>query len=122
MQRIRERTCVIAAAEVHSMYGYLPYRRLWVTAQLRKSERLEARLEPEQKALLVRAAALRGLSLTDFVLQAAQEAAATTVRQHDVLALSLADSEALADALLAPEEPAAAPRRAAARHAEILGR
>ena len=37
--------------------------------------RLEARVSAEQKALFERAAALQGLSLTDFLVQSAQAAA-----------------------------------------------
>ena len=40
-----------------------------------RSERLEARVTAEQKALIERAAALQGRTVTDFVLTSVQEAA-----------------------------------------------
>jgi uncharacterized protein (DUF1778 family) len=45
-----------------------------------RGERLEARVSAEQKALMERAAALEGRSLTDFVVGSAQAAAAATIR------------------------------------------
>ena len=47
-----------------------------------KSERLEARLNQTQKALIQHAADLAGRSLTDFVLSASQEAANKVIREH----------------------------------------
>ena len=37
-----------------------------------KADRLEARVTPEQKQLIVRAAALRGSSVTEFIVASAQ--------------------------------------------------
>lgn len=76
--------------------------------------RLTTRIPADQKELLQRAAALRGSSLTDFVLSAAREAAVATIREHDVITLSEADSRAFLDALLHPE-PANETLHAAAR-------
>jgi len=45
----------------------------------RKKERLEARITPEQKRLIARAAELRGTSVTDFVVVSAQQAAKDTI-------------------------------------------
>ena len=70
-----------------------------------REARLEIRLTREQKSLLVRAAALRGASLTDFVRQAVQDAAARTVTEHEVLRLCVEDQEAFAAALFTPREP-----------------
>ncbi|HYW47569.1 MAG TPA: DUF1778 domain-containing protein [Bryobacteraceae bacterium] len=55
-----------------------------------KTARLEARLTDEQKALFQHAADLTGRSLTEFVVSSAQEAAARTVREHEVLTCPLA--------------------------------
>lgn len=67
-----------------------------------RKERLEARLTESQKELLLRAAALRGQSLTDFVVSAASETARGVVRDHDLLELSRRDQVAFAKRLLAP--------------------
>jgi uncharacterized protein (DUF1778 family) len=53
-----------------------------------KSARLEAWLTDEQKPLFQHAADLTGRSLTEFVVNNAQEVAARTVREHEVLTLS----------------------------------
>jgi uncharacterized protein (DUF1778 family) len=67
-----------------------------------RNERLEARLTPSQKVLLVRAAALRGQSLTDFVVNAASEKALDVVREDELLTLSRRDQVALAEHLRNP--------------------
>ena len=72
------------------------------TGNTTKSERLEARLPAEVKAILLRAAALEGRSLTDFVVGAAAEAARRVIRESEVLAWSERDQLAFADALLNP--------------------
>ena len=77
-----------------------------------KNERLEARVSADLKAVLSRAAALEGRSLTDFVVTAAGEAARRVIREHDVIDLSERDQRAFARALLDP--PAASPALAEA--------
>ena len=86
-----------------------------------KRERLEARVSPEQKALIQRAAALTGRSLTDFLVSSAQAAAEETIRTHQVIRLSARDSEILFEALLNPPEPNEALQEAARRHRELFG-
>lgn len=88
---------------------------------LRKSERLETRITPEQKELALRAAALQGRSLTDFVSAAVQQAAEQTVHQHEVIALSRRDAQAFMDALLHPEPAGARLRQAAERYKAVMG-
>ena len=67
-----------------------------------RSERLEARITADQKALIQRAAELEGRSLTDYVVSSVQDAAKRTVEAHEVVVLSAADSRAFVDALLNP--------------------
>lgn len=67
--------------------------------------RLETRVTPETKALLQRAAAIRGRSLSDFVVASAQAEAERTVREHDVITLSVRDSRRFAELVLNPPEP-----------------
>ncbi|MDE3076279.1 MAG: DUF1778 domain-containing protein [Chloroflexota bacterium] len=83
---------------------------------IRKPERLEARLTPEQKALLQRAADLSGRTLTEFVISSAQSAAEETIRTHQIIELTVRESEQLANALLNPVPPNERLRAAAARH------
>ncbi|MBN2326127.1 MAG: DUF1778 domain-containing protein [Candidatus Omnitrophica bacterium] len=69
-----------------------------------EKSRLEARVTPQQKKLFVRAAAVAGMSLSDFVKNALVEKAYKTLRDHDVIELCLADQEKLAFHLLTPPE------------------
>lgn len=80
-----------------------------------KTERLVARVSPQQKELIEHAATLAGLSMTDFILQSVQGAAEKTIREHQVLTLSVRDSRIFAEAVLNPPEPNEALRDAARR-------
>jgi uncharacterized protein (DUF1778 family) len=86
-----------------------------------KTARLEARLTDEQKALFQHAADLTGRSLTEFVVSSAQEVAARTVREHEVLTLSGHDRQIFLDALLKPNPPNKRLRQAAKRYKSISG-
>ncbi|MFO1060382.1 MAG: DUF1778 domain-containing protein [Dongiaceae bacterium] len=68
-----------------------------------RAERLEARVTAEQKALIERAAAMEGRTVTDFVIASVQDAARKTIEDHQRIDLGLRDSEAFVDALLNPK-------------------
>lgn len=68
-----------------------------------RGERLETRVTADQKNLIERAAALQGRSVTDFVLTSVQEAARRAIEEHQRLDLSVRDSQAFVDALIAPK-------------------
>lgn len=78
--------------------------------------RLEARISPETKALFQKAASLEGRTLTDFVVASVQAEARRVIQQHQMLKLSVEDSEAFVDALLNPLEPNDALKLAALRY------
>jgi uncharacterized protein (DUF1778 family) len=86
------------------------------TPSVPKKERLEARVAPDVKARLQRAADLSGRTLTEFVLSSAQEAAEEIIERNNVITLSVRDSAAFAEALLNPPAPNDALRAAAARY------
>ena len=86
-----------------------------------RSERLEARISQEQKALFQRAAELQGRTLTDFVISSVHAAAVRAVEDMQVIRLGAKDSRAFAEALLRPREPNARLRAAARRYAEKVG-
>ena len=100
----------------------MPYIILVTTPTPTKTERLEARIAPELKELLRRAASIEGTSVSDFVARSAQREAERIVREHDVIALSPRDSRVFVEALLNPPAPSARLQAAAARHAERVGR
>ena len=85
-----------------------------------KIERLEARVSKEQKQLFQKAADLQGRSLTDFIIQATQEAAHRTIERHGTLRLSARDQRVFVEALLDPPEPGKRLRAAAARYRKTM--
>src|SRR5271168_4419432 len=87
----------------------------------RKEERLEALITPAQKRLIERAAALRGTTVTEFVVVSAQEAAANTIKDFEVLRLRDEAREVFLDAILNPPTPNEAARMAAERYKKDLG-
>jgi uncharacterized protein (DUF1778 family) len=85
-----------------------------------KSERLMARISSEQKRLLQRAADIRGQTLTEFVVSAAQEAATRAIVDQEVIELSLRDSQAFAEGMLNPPPVNDWLRDAAKRYKKIM--
>ena len=72
------------------------------------SGRIELRLRPEDKATLTRAAALKRLDLTGYILQNVLPKAQSDITEADRLKLSERDSLRVLDLL---ENPPAAPSR-----------
>jgi uncharacterized protein (DUF1778 family) len=70
-----------------------------------KEARIEARVTEEMKETWEYAAALNGLSLTDFLKTAMQSASVQTIRNKEVLTLSERGRVAFAQALLNPPPP-----------------
>jgi uncharacterized protein (DUF1778 family) len=70
---------------------------------LARARRLAIRVTAEQKALIERAAALQGRTVTDFVLMSVQDAARRAIQEHNELELSVRDSEAFVEALRHPK-------------------
>jgi uncharacterized protein (DUF1778 family) len=87
----------------------------------RKEERLEARVTPAQKRLIERAAALRGTSVTEFVVVSAQEAATRAIRDFEVLRLREDAREVFISTILNPPAPNEAARIAAERYKKDKG-
>jgi uncharacterized protein (DUF1778 family) len=78
------------------------------------NRRMNLRVSPDQKATLVRAAALRNTDLTDFVLQPALREAAAIIEAADHLNVSERDSLRVLDLLEHPPRPNARLQAAAA--------
>lgn len=76
--------------------------------------RMNLRLRPEQKATLLRAAALRHKDLTDFVLQPALREARAVIEESERIRLSERDSRTVLDLLENPPVPNARLRAAIA--------
>lgn len=86
----------------------------------KKTARLEARLPAAIHALLQRAAAIQGRSMSEFVVAAAREAAEEAIATHDAIRITRSDQERFAAALIDPAVPAPALERAAARHDDLV--
>lgn len=113
------------------MYGYSPYTAIGDTTMRQelktprrslKHGRLEARVTREQKDLIARAAALRGSSVTEFIIASAQQAAADTIKDFELLRLAGEAREAFVNAIVRPPAPNLAARKAARRYKEQVGR
>jgi uncharacterized protein (DUF1778 family) len=82
--------------------------------------RLEARLSPEVKALVQRAADLEGRTITDFVVASVRAEACRVIEQHRTLKLSLEDSQDFVNAVLNSPPPNAALETAAKRYKQAI--
>ena len=87
-----------------------------------RTERTEARLLPEQKKRIERAARLKGLSLSDFIVQHADEAAIKTIQLHTSWTLEDRDRDQFVRALLKPPAPSARMKAAVKRYKERAGK
>jgi uncharacterized protein (DUF1778 family) len=82
----------------------------------RRIERIEARLNPQQKRRIEYAASLKGTSISDFLVSSADEAAARAIEQHEVWTLKDQDREVFVKALLHPPAPSRRMKAAARRY------
>jgi uncharacterized protein (DUF1778 family) len=69
------------------------------------NERMNLRIRRDQKAMLLRAAALRNTDLTDFVIQNALREAEAVIQEAEHLKLSERDSLRVLDLLENPPAP-----------------
>jgi uncharacterized protein (DUF1778 family) len=83
-----------------------------------RTYRFDARINEAQKLLIQRAADLEGRTMTDFVLDSARSAAERVIEKHDMLILTVRETEAFADAILNSPDPGSVLRRAARAYCE----
>ncbi|MCJ2068569.1 DUF1778 domain-containing protein [Methylobacterium sp. J-030] len=82
--------------------------------------RLEARIPVPIYETLLRAAQLRGMTLTGYLIAAAGEDARRVVEEAEILRLARSDQIRFAEALIEPPKPTDHLRRAAERHADLI--
>lgn len=128
---------LLAFGVIYGGFGYgtlfhtAPSRTLFDTATSRNEERhlmasasatsrLEARIPSHLHDLLKRAAEMQGRTITDFVIQAVQEAAESAIERSTVIRMTLADQECFAAAILSPPPIAPALARAFERRRKHL--
>lgn len=77
-------------------------------AEALKTERIEARVRPADKAFIEDAANYLGISVADFLISTARERAEDIIRRRNQIELSRRDQEAFVNALLNPPQPTTA--------------
>ena len=77
----------------------------------RESARINLRTSVEAKAIIERAAALMGTTVSSFMLQNAYDAARRIVSETDTLLLTQRDFEAFTASIESPPKPKAALRK-----------
>lgn len=85
-----------------------------------ETARLEARIPVPVYNTMQRAAELRGMTLTSYLLATAGEDARRVVEEAEILRLAQADQVRFAQALIDPPKPNARLKRAAQRHAALI--
>ena len=70
-----------------------------------ESARINLRTSPEAKALIERAAAIMGSTVSSFMLQNAYDAASRLIAQQEIFTLSDRDRDVFLNALENPPEP-----------------
>lgn len=88
--------------------------------QANRSARIEARIAPDVLAAVKRAAEITGRSVSDFVVDAARQAAERTIEEAQIIRLSLADQQRVADVLANPPKPSPALDRAMDAHRRLI--
>lgn len=101
------------------MSGKLPYN-LFMATTLNRTARLEARIAPDTLAAVKRAAEIAGRSVSDFVVEAARQAAEKTIAETQIIRLSLAGQEQLAEILSRPPKLTPALERAFEAHRRLI--
>jgi len=87
-----------------------------------RTERTEARLLPEQKKRIEQAASIRGQSISDFIVQNADEAAIRTIEAHSCWVLEDRDRDVFIEALLNPPPPSERMKAAVQRYRQRTGK
>jgi uncharacterized protein (DUF1778 family) len=82
--------------------------------------RLEARIPVHIYEQMQRAATLRGMTMTAYLLATAGEDARRTVAEAEIMRLAREDQIRFAEALIHPPKPGAQWRRAAKRYADLV--
>jgi len=98
----------------YALNEYIHRRRVMPRVAVDDNKRMNLRVRPEQKATLVRAAALRHTDLTDFVLQPALREAKKVIEEAERIMLSERDSLMVLKLLEKPPAPNARLRKALA--------
>jgi uncharacterized protein (DUF1778 family) len=86
-----------------------------------RTERIEARISPDALAVVERAAEIQGRSVSEFIVDAAQQVAQKTIEETTIIRLSVEDQRQIIEALLNPPEPNEALHRAFEARRRLFG-
>jgi uncharacterized protein (DUF1778 family) len=86
-----------------------------------RTERVEARISPDALAVVKRAAEIQGRSVSEFIVDAAQQAAQKTIEETAIIRLSVENQRQIMESLLNPPEPNEALRRAFEARRRLFG-
>ena len=86
-----------------------------------RNTRLEARVSGDQKSYFQQAADLAGRTLSEFVINSTQDAAAKVMAANDAMQLSRQEQAAFVTSLLKPAAPGARLQLAAKRYQQAAG-
>ena len=89
--------------------------------QSNRTARVEARISPDALAVVKRAAEIQGRSVSEFIVDAAQEAAQRTIEETTIIRLSVEDQRLIMESILNPPEPTEALRRAFESRRKLFG-
>jgi uncharacterized protein (DUF1778 family) len=89
-------------------------------AQENRTARIEARIAPDALAVVKRAAEHQGRSVSDFVVAAAEEAAARAIEETQIIRLAVEDQRAFAEAIFNLPAPSADLLRAAEAYRDLI--
>lgn len=87
----------------------------------KRTERLDARVTPEEKQIIETAASLRGISVTDLLRTSVKDAAIRIIRENEILILGERSREVFITALLNPPAPNKKALEAAKRFKQEVG-
>lgn len=89
--------------------------------QSSRTSRVEARISPDALAVVKRAAEIQGRSVSEFIVDAAQDAAHRTIEETTIIRVSVEDHRRIMESLLNPPEPTEALRRAFEARRKLFG-
>ena len=92
-----------------------------MSSETLKTERLEARVRPSDKAFIEDAASHLGISVADFLVSSAKERAEEVIRRRDQIELSRRDQQAFVESLLHPAEATIKSRGVVEIRASVAG-
>lgn len=86
-----------------------------------RNTRLEVRVSGDQKSYFQQAADLAGRTLSEFVINSTQDAAAKVMASNDAMVLSRQEQATFVTSLLKPSQPGARLRSAAENYRQAAG-